>query len=86
VRREQYFDASFEYKRYREVFAGNRGLDLGYPGSRRYRGPADLVACGLIEPITWGTRLAGLLRMLRTSCPPTSARAAPAAPAPRSGR
>jgi hypothetical protein len=56
VRREQYFDASFEYKRYREVFAGDRNLDFSYPGSRRYRGPADLVACGLIEPIAWDAK------------------------------
>jgi Glycosyl transferase family 2 len=47
---EQYFDGSAEYKHYRRVLGEDRGLALDYPGSRRYRTPADLVACGLIEP------------------------------------
>lgn len=48
---EQYFDGSAEYKHYRRVLAADPGLALPYPGSRRYRDPADLVACGLVEPI-----------------------------------
>jgi hypothetical protein len=51
--REQYFDGSAEYKHYREVLAVEPDLDLSYSGSRRYRGPDDLLACGLIEPIPW---------------------------------
>lgn len=48
---EQYFDGSAEYKHYRRVLAADPRLGLDYPGSRRYRSPADLVACGLIEPV-----------------------------------
>ena len=48
---EQYFNGSAEYKHYRRVLSSDRGLALDYPGSRPYRTPADLVACGLIEPI-----------------------------------
>jgi hypothetical protein len=51
--REQYFDGSAEYKHYRAVLAEERDLDLSHPGSRRYAGPEDLLACGLIEPIPW---------------------------------
>ena len=32
------------------------GCALAYPGSRRYRAPADLVAAGLIAPIPWAGR------------------------------
>jgi hypothetical protein len=74
--REQYFDASAEYKHYAAVLAADRGLDLRYPGSRRYRGPADLLACGLIEPIAWEAALPvpglpGRRGSLRTSGPRT---------------
>lgn len=51
---EQYFDGSAEYKHYRRVLSSDPRLALDYPGSRRYRTPADLVACGLIEPIRAG--------------------------------
>jgi hypothetical protein len=47
---EQYFDGSAEYKHYRRVLSSDPRLGLDYPGSRRYRTPADLVACGLIGP------------------------------------
>lgn len=53
VERGQYFDASAEYRHYAEVLAADPGLALAYAGSRRYRGPCDLVAAGLIEPIDW---------------------------------
>ena len=53
VAREQYFDGSAEYKHYARVLGAAPGLGLAYPGSRRYRGPGDLVAAGLIEPIAW---------------------------------
>lgn len=49
---EQYFNGSAEYKHYRRVLAADPGLGLDYPGSRTYRSPADLLACGLIEPIS----------------------------------
>jgi glycosyltransferase involved in cell wall biosynthesis len=48
---EQYFDGSAEYKHYRRVLAIDPRLGLDYPGSRYYRSPVDLVACGLIERI-----------------------------------
>ena len=35
------------------ALARDPGLALAYPGSRRYRAPADLVAAGLIAPIPW---------------------------------
>lgn len=53
VAREQYFDGSAEYKHYARVLGAAPALGLAYPGSRRYRGPGDLVAAGLIEPIAW---------------------------------
>lgn len=51
--REQYFDGSAEYKHYAAVLSAEPGLGLAYPGSRRYAGPGDLVAAGLIEAIDW---------------------------------
>jgi Glycosyl transferase family 2 len=69
VRREQYFGDSREYKHYLEVLSGDSRLALPYPGSCRYRGPADLVACGLIAPIPDGRRGSGLLGWLGRSKP-----------------
>lgn len=53
LERGQYFDGSAEYRHYAEVLGANPGLGLACPASRRYRGPEDLVAAGLIEPIDW---------------------------------
>lgn len=53
LERGQYFDGSAEYKHYARILAMEPGLGLAYPGSRAYRGPGDLVAAGLIEPIAW---------------------------------
>jgi hypothetical protein len=71
VRNEQYFDASAEYKHYDRVLATDRRLELSYPGSRRYRAPADLLACRLIEPIAWERRAPsrGLLGWLQNQRP-----------------
>lgn len=54
LERGQYFDGSAEYRHYAQVLAAEPGLGLAYAGSRRYRGPDDLVAAGIIEPIAWG--------------------------------
>ena len=56
-----YWRGSLEYRAALAVLDREPGLALAYPGSRRYRGPADLVAAGLIAPIPWGgrRRLAG---------------------------
>jgi hypothetical protein len=51
-----YWQESLEYRRYLEALAADPGLALAYPGSRRYRSPADLVAAGLIAPIPWAGR------------------------------
>ncbi len=51
IENEQYFNGSAEYKHYMRVLASDPGLTLSYPGSRYYHEPAELVACGLIDPI-----------------------------------
>ena len=56
-----YWRESLEYRRTLAALARDPGLALAYPGSRRYRAPADLVAAGLIAPIPWAGR-PGLLR------------------------
>jgi hypothetical protein len=85
VRHGQYYGGSTEYRTYLRVLSADRDLALAYAGSRRYRGPADLVACGLIEAVPWLARRRSLAGLFRTSAPATSARAAPAGPSPRSG-
>jgi hypothetical protein len=54
IRDGNYWDDSFEYRAYRAAFAANPELSLEYEGSRTYRTPADLVECGLVEPVDWG--------------------------------
>jgi Glycosyl transferase family 2 len=67
-----YWHGSLEYRRYLEALARDRRLSLSYPGTRRYGGPADLLAAGLIAPIPWTGRrsllrsVAALGRQLRT--------------------
>jgi hypothetical protein len=64
-----YWRESLEYRRYLEALAGDPGLGLAYPGSRRYRTPADLVAAGLIAPIPWAGRPGWLARLAGWSRP-----------------
>ena len=51
-----YWRGSLEYRQTLAALARDPGLALAYPGSRRYRSPADLVAAGLIAPIPWAGR------------------------------
>ena len=51
-----YWRQSLEYRATLAALDRDPGLALTYPGSRRYRAPADLVAAGLIAPIPWGGR------------------------------
>jgi hypothetical protein len=51
-----YWGGSLEYRATLATLARDPGLALAYPGSRRYRTPADLVAAGLIAPIPWAGR------------------------------
>ena len=51
-----YWRGSLEYRATLAALAADPRLGLAYPGSRRYRAPADLVAAGLIAPIAWGGR------------------------------
>jgi Glycosyl transferase family 2 len=51
-----YWQASLEYRATLAALESDPGLALAYPGSRRYCGPADLVAAGLIAPIPWAGR------------------------------
>ena len=53
LRTNCYFNGSLEYRHYFESMIGNDDVALAYSGSRAYGGPADLIACGLIEPIAW---------------------------------
>jgi glycosyltransferase involved in cell wall biosynthesis len=53
VREENYWGGSLEYKCYATVLARQTSLSLMYPGSRRYAGPADLLAHKLIAPLDW---------------------------------
>jgi hypothetical protein len=83
-----YFNGSAEYRCYLQAIRARDPLDFTHSGSRRYRGPDDLVADGLLEALPWpdrqppadARRAAGLLeRMcralrLRTSPQGTSAR------------
>jgi hypothetical protein len=48
-----YWQESHEYRATLAVLDRTPGLALAYAGSRRYRGPTDLVATGLIAPIPW---------------------------------
>jgi len=65
LRTNCYFNGSAEYRHYFESMIEDGDLVLTYSGSRAYGGPADLLACGLIEPIAWpgGKRLAGRGRL-----------------------
>ena len=51
-----YWQASLEYRATLAALARDPGLALAYPGSRRYRAPANLVTAGLIAPIPWAGR------------------------------
>lgn len=53
IAENNYWNDSFEYRAYRAALAADPKLSLEYEGSRRYRSPADLEACGLVEPIDW---------------------------------
>ena len=53
VSRRNYFNYSMEYRIYLKALIEDRNLHLTYPGTRAYRDPADLLACGLIEPVAW---------------------------------
>jgi hypothetical protein len=46
-----YAGGSAEYRYYLAALLAGGGAGLAYPGSRTYRGPANLVSCGLIEPM-----------------------------------
>lgn len=58
-----YWQGSREYRETLRALARDPGLGLAYPGSRRYRGPADLVDAGLIAPLAAAGRR-GLLPRL----------------------
>ena len=58
-----YWRRSLEYRATLAALARDPGLALAYPGSRRYRAPADLVAAGLIAPIPWAGRPRLLARL-----------------------
>ena len=62
-----YWQESLEYRATLAVLERAPGLALAYHGSRRYRGPSDLVAAGLIAPIPWAghTPLRARLAVLR---------------------
>ncbi len=72
--RGQLLAASLEYRATLAALARDPGLALAYPGSRRYRTPANLVAAGLIAPIPWAgrpsllARLAGWSRRRAVAC------------------
>lgn len=51
-----YFNGSVEYRCYHKAIAAGEPLDFVYEGTRRYRGPADLVASGLVAPLAWPGR------------------------------
>ncbi len=63
-----YWAESREYVRYLEALAADPGLSLAHPGSRRYTGPAALVAAGLIARLPWAgvarPKLSALARRL----------------------
>ena len=69
-----YWRQSLEYRATLAALDRDPGLALAYPGSRRYRSPADLVAAGLIAPIPWAgrprllARLAGWRRRRAVAC------------------
>ena len=69
-----YWRQSLEYRATLAALDRDPGLALAYPGSRRYRTPADLVAAGLIAPIPWAgrprllARLAGWGRRRAVAC------------------
>ena len=69
-----YWRQSLEYRATLAALDRDPGLALAYPGSRRYRAPADLVAAGLIAPIPWAgrprllARLAGWRRRRAVAC------------------
>ena len=53
IKEANYWRNSFEYQRYNSVLSG--GGDLTFMGgdTEVYKGPASLVRCNLISPISW---------------------------------
>ena len=86
VRERSYWQDSFEYRRYLDRLADGGRIRLVYSGTREYRGPADLVAAGLIERIAWPRRAGTLRRLLAWPVPFPLADVAPAAVAVQNQR
>ncbi len=86
VRERSYWQDSFEYRRYLDRLAEGGRIRLVYSGTREYRGPADLVAAGLIERIAWPRRAGTLRRLLAWPVPFPLADLAPAAVAVQNQR
>ena len=53
LREGQHWNGGIEYQRYAEWLDGRDTIDLATEHSRRYTGPADLIAAGLLEPLQW---------------------------------
>jgi Glycosyl transferase family 2 len=60
LREGQHWNGGSEYRIYAEWLGGDELRDLRTGESRRYTGPQDLIAAGLMEPIDW-RRSTGLL-------------------------
>ena len=54
VLEKNYWDDSFEYKCYLQLLERNPSISLFGEISRMYRGPKDLIECGLLDSCDWG--------------------------------
>jgi hypothetical protein len=55
IARGQYWRESYEYRIYNEAMRSLPGFNFMFPGSRRYKGAADLVNLGIIEKVMIGS-------------------------------